>query len=208
METAGMKPNKPYVLGLTGGIACGKSNVARLLRACGIPVLDADAISREATMPGGEALHAVREHFGDEVFDGDVLNRRRLGSIVFNDAGKRRELEEIIHPLVIARMERETKESDSAIVGWDVPLLYETGMDRCCDEVWCVHVSAREQLRRVMNRDKLSEDEARSRIMSQMPVEEKMRRADQLICTEGTFDETRNTVRAMLSALQRRLHID
>ena len=84
-----MKLNRPYVLGLTGGIACGKSYVARLLRQRGIPVLDADAISRSLTAPGGEALPAVRAAFGDQVFDGDTLNRRALGEVVFADPGPR-----------------------------------------------------------------------------------------------------------------------
>ena len=135
-----MKPNKPYVIGLTGGIACGKSHVARELRSLGVPVLDADAISRGVTAPGGAALPAIRAAFGDEVFQGESLDRRALGALVFGDAQKRRQLEEIIHPLVIAQMQRETEEANAAVVGWDVPLLYETGMDARCDEVWCVYV--------------------------------------------------------------------
>ena len=124
-----MKPNKPYVLGLTGGIACGKSYVARLLRQRGIPVLDADAISRSLTAPGGEALPAVRAAFGDQVFDGDTLNRRALGEVVFADPAARKRLEGILHPLIISRMQRETEASGAPLVAWDVPLLYETGMD-------------------------------------------------------------------------------
>ena len=110
-----MKPNKPYVLGLTGGIACGKSYVARLLRQRGISVLDADAISRSLTAPGGEALPAVRAAFGDQVFDGDTLNRRALGDVVFADPAARKQLEGILHPLIIRRMQRET-EASGAIV--------------------------------------------------------------------------------------------
>lgn len=205
METAGTKPNKPYVLGLTGGIACGKSSVARTLRDCGVPVLDADAISRALTAPGGEALPMIRRVFGDSVFDGELLNRRALGAIVFSDGERRSALEQIIHPLVIARMQRQTLACRARIVGWDVPLLYETGMDECCDEVWCVYVSGQEQLARVMTRDRLSEKEARARIDSQLPLREKMRRADRLVCTEGDFPETRRLVCDMLEDLQRRL---
>ena len=106
-----MKLNRPYVLGLTGGIACGKSYVARLLRQRGIPVLDADAISRSLTAPGGEALPAVRAAFGDQVFDGDTLNRRALGEVVFADPAARKRLEGILHPLIISRMQRETEAS-------------------------------------------------------------------------------------------------
>ena len=200
-----MKQNKPFVLGLTGGIACGKSHVAAQLRALGVPVLDADAISRALTAPGGEALPAVREAFGDGVFDGDALNRRALGQVVFQDETARARLEAIIHPLVIARMRRETEESGAEIVGWDVPLLYETGMDAHCGEVWCVHVTEQEQLRRVMRRDRLDQAAAQARMDSQMPLAEKKRRAAHCISTMGSRAATRHHVRTLLRDLQRRL---
>lgn len=203
-----MKPNKPYILGLTGGIACGKTNVANALRDMGVTVLDADAISREVTMPGGEALLEIRKAFGDKVFDGDVLNRRALGDIVFNDREAKARLEAIIHPTVIARMQRETEASDAPIVGWDVPLLYETGMDKECGEVWCVFVNENEQLRRLMKRDHLTREQALSRIRSQMPVKEKKRRAHHLINSAGDFRATRRRVRGLLRDLQRRLGLE
>ena len=202
-----MKQSKPYVVGLTGGIASGKTGVANALRDMGMTVLDADAISRAATAAGGEALPRVREVFGDTVFDGDILNRRRLGDLVFSDPARRQQLEEIIHPLVIGKMKRLTQEAQGAIVFWDVPLLYETGMDASCDEVWCVHVSAREQVRRVIKRDRMSREQALSRINSQMPVAEKKARADHLIDTSGSFRATRRRVRGLMRDLQRRLQL-
>ena len=203
-----MKPNKPYVLGLTGGIACGKSYVARLLRQRGIPVLDADAISRSLTAPGGEALPAVRAAFGDQVFDGDALNRRALGEIVFADAAARKQLEDILHPLIIARMQQETMSAGTALEAWDVPLLYETGMDAQCDEVWCVSIPADMQVRRVMRRDHLSRQQALRRMASQMPLEEKRRRADHVIDTSGNFRSTNRRVRGLLRSMQRRNHFE
>lgn len=202
-----MKQSKPYVVGLTGGIASGKTGVAKVLREMGMTVLDADAISRSVTAPGGEALEDVRRAFGDEVFDGDVLNRRKLGDKVFNDAAARRQLEEIVHPLVIGKMQRLTEEAQAAIVFWDVPLLYETGMDRQCGEVWCVYVSFREQVRRVMRRDGLSRKQALSRMNSQMPVAEKKARAEHLIDTSGSYRATRRRVRGLMRDLQRRLQL-
>ena len=172
-----MKQSKPYVLGLTGGIACGKSHVAAELRALGVPVLDADAISRAVTAEGGEALPAIRAAFGEGVFDGDALDRRALGRIVFADDEKRRRLEEIIHPLVTARMLRETAEAGAPIVGWDVPLLYETGLDALCDEVWCAWIPRAVQLSRLMARDGLTRAEAEDRIRSQMSAWKKRRLA-------------------------------
>ena len=200
-----MKQNKPYVVGLTGGIASGKTSVAKALREKGIPVLDADAISRSVTAPGGEALPDIRKAFGDDVFDGDVLNRRSLGDVVFSDPDKREMLENIIHPLVIGKMKRLTQQAGADIVFWDVPLLYETGMDKDCGEVWCVHVSAQEQVRRVIRRDGLSREQAQARIASQMPVAEKKARAQHLIDTSGSFRATRRRVRGLMRDLQRRL---
>lgn len=202
-----MKQSKPYVVGLTGGIASGKTNVANVLREMGITVLDADAISRSVTAAGGEALPSIRKTFGDNVFDGDVLNRRALGDIVFSDEEKRRALEEIIHPMVIGKMQRLTDEAKTDIVFWDVPLLYETGMDQSCHEVWCVYVSSAEQVRRVMRRDQLTRQQALDRIGSQMPVAEKKRRAQHLINTSGSFRDTRRRVRGLTRDLQRRLQL-
>ncbi len=198
-----MKPSKPYVLGLTGGIACGKSYVARLLRQCGIPVLDADAISRSLTADHGEALPAIRAAFGDQVFDGDVLNRRALGNLVFSDAAARRRLEEILHPMIIGRMRRETEDADAALVAWDVPLLYETGMDAQCNEVWCVSVPPGMQIRRIMRRDGLSRTQAAQRVQSQMPLAEKRRRADHVIDTSVNYRSTNRRVRGLLRNTRR-----
>ena len=202
-----MRQNKPYVLGLTGGIACGKSHVAQYLRDLGVPVLDADAISRALTAAGGEALPAIRAAFGEGVFEGDTLDRRALGRLVFEDAEKRRALEGIIHPLVMERMFRETEAASAPIVGWDVPLLFETGMDARCGEVWCVYVTAEEQLRRVMRRDGLSPEAARARIDSQLPLTEKKSRARHVISTMGDYRSTRRRVRGLLRDLQRRLQL-
>ena len=200
-----MKPNKPFILGLTGGIASGKSHVAAELRALGVPVLDADGISRAVTAQGGEALPAIRAAFGGSVFSGETLDRRALAQVVFENDEKRRQLEGIIHPIVIDRMRRETEESGAAIVGWDVPLLYETGMDAHCDEVWCVYITEQEQLRRVMRRDHLDREAAQARISSQWPMSEKKARAQHRISTMGSRAATRQHVRSLLRDLQRRL---
>ena len=202
-----MKPNKPYVIGLTGGIACGKTNIANVLRDMNVTVLDADAISRSVTAPGGEALPKVREAFGDGVFDGDVLDRRKLGDIVFRNENERKKLEGIIHPLVIGTMQRLTEEAQTPVVAWDVPLLYETGMDMHCNEVWCAYVCENEQVRRVMRRDGLSREQALLRIASQMPLYEKKTRAQHVIHTENSFRETRRRVRGLMRDLQRRLNL-
>lgn len=202
-----MKPNKAYIVGLTGGIACGKSHVTRQLRALGVPVLDADAISHDLTAPGGAALPSIREAFGDSVFDGDILNRRALGAVVFGDPEKRGRLEGIIHPLVLETMLRETSALDAPIAAWDVPLLFETGLDKQCDEVWCVYITPGEQLKRVMHRDHLDQQAAQARIDSQMPMQEKKDRAQRRISTMGARAATRRHVRGLLRDLKRRLKL-
>ena len=178
-----------YVIGLTGGIACGKSNISRSLKAAGVPVIDADEISRNLTASGGPALPAIRARFGDQVFDGEELNRRALSDIVFSDPAARDDLNAIIHPMVLREIHRQMDETDGPVV-MDVPLLYEVGMDAWCQEIWCAYAPQKEQVRRVRKRGQITWDEALRRIHSQMPVMEKRRRADHVIRTTGTKEES------------------
>ncbi|MBQ2700069.1 MAG: dephospho-CoA kinase, partial [Clostridia bacterium] len=143
------------IIGVTGGIACGKSTLCNTLRELGAPVWDADASSRALTAPGGRALPAIRQAFGDTVFFSDgTLNRPKLGSIVFNNDAARQQLNGIVHPLVYEDMEAFLREnSGEQAVFLDVPLLFETGYDRRCDEVWCAWLPTQTQLERLMARD-------------------------------------------------------
>ena len=178
-----------YVIGLTGGIACGKSNISRSLKEAGVPVIDADEISRSLTASGGPALPAIREKWGEKVFDGEELNRRALSDIVFSDPAAREALNAIIHPLVLSEIHRKMDETEGPVV-MDVPLLYEVGMDSWCDEIWCAYAPQKEQVRRVRKRGQITYAEALRRIHSQMPVMEKRRRADHMIRTTGTKEES------------------
>ena len=178
-----------YVIGLTGGIACGKSNISRSLKAAGVPVIDADEISRNLTASGGPALPAIREKWGEKVFDGEELNRRALSDIVFSDPAAREQLNAIIHPLVLSEIHRRMDETEGPVV-MDVPLLYEVGMDSWCDEIWCAYAPQKEQVRRVRKRGQITYAEALRRIHSQMPVMEKRRRADHMIRTTGTKEDS------------------
>ncbi len=178
-----------YVIGLTGGIACGKSNISRSLKEAGVPVIDADEISRSLTASGGPALPAIREKWGEKVFDGEELNRRALSDIVFSDPAARDDLNAIIHPMVLREIHRQMDETDGPVV-MDVPLLYEVGMDAWCQEIWCAYAPQKEQVRRVRKRGQITWAEALRRIHSQMPVMEKRRRADHVIRTTGTKEES------------------
>lgn len=190
-----MNDRKPYIVGLTGGIASGKTTATDYLASLGACVLDADVESRALTAPGGEALPAIRAAFGDGVFRADgTLDRRALGDVVFSDAASRRRLEAIIHPLVKARMLRGAEGRD--LVFFSVPLLFESGMDALCDETWALTVSRETQLARLMARDRLTGEEAERRVRSQLTGEERAARADVVISSEGTIQETREALAA------------
>lgn len=195
-------------IGLTGSIACGKSTVSSFLRDSGYTVIDADAISHALTAPGGAALPAIREAFGDGVFSGDNLDRRALGSIVFADPVKRAQLNAILHPMILSSIYAALDESDAPekLVFADVPLLYECRMEAHFDRVWVVAAQEETQLDRLMTRDQLTKDEAISRIRSQMPLEEKCRRADAVIMTDGPIAQTQKQVRRLLSMPHARKH--
>ena len=194
-----------YVIGLTGGIACGKSNISRALKEAGVPVIDADEISRNVTAKGGLALPAIREAFGEQVFDGEELNRRALSDIVFADPQAREALNGIIHPMVLSEIHRQMDETDGPVV-MDVPLLFEVGMDSWCQEIWCAYVPQKEQVRRVRKRGKITYAEALRRIHSQMPVMEKRKRADHVIHTTGTKEESGKIALALWQNVINRLN--
>lgn len=187
-------------IGLTGSIACGKSTVSAYLRETGIPVVDADAISHAMTAPGGAALPAIREAFGSAVFDGDILNRRALGSLVFADPAQLERLNAILHPMIIAEVHAQLDALDQThpIVAGDVPLLYECGMAYLFDRVWVVSVPREVQIQRIIERDNLSAQEAAQRIDAQMPLAEKEALADAVIHSGGPIEATRAQVRALL----------
>ncbi|MBP3656540.1 MAG: dephospho-CoA kinase [Clostridia bacterium] len=188
-------------IGLTGSIACGKSTVSSYLRQLGYDVVDADAISRSLTEPGGPALPAIRGAFGDTVFDGDALNRRALGALVFGDEQKRQTLNALLHPMIISQVTAEltTLDREGRLVFGDIPLLYECGMESLFDRIWVVSAPLETQIARLSARDGLSEEEAVRRICSQMPLEEKRRRADAVIDTDGPIPNTQRQVRALLA---------
>jgi len=182
-------------IGLTGGIACGKSTVAAMLARRGAAVIDIDRIAREVVEPGRPALAAIAEKFGQAVLQPDgTLDRKKLGAIVFADPAKRKELERITHPAIRAemkdRMRRFEEEDPDRLIVVDVPLLFESGLESYFDKIMVVYVPRDEQKRRLMARDSLTEEEAEQRLKAQMDIEEKKRRADIVIDNSGPLDET------------------
>lgn len=189
------------ILGLTGGIACGKSNISATLAGLGAVIVDGDLLSRELTAPGGAALPAIREVFGDDVFQPDgTLNRSALGSVVFGDDQARAALDDIMQPMlremILQRIE-EARASGADVCVLDMPLLYEKDLDGFCDRVWCASLPRETQLERLMARDGFSLEEAEARLRSQLPTAEKARRADVVIDTSGTIQYTKEWVRTL-----------
>jgi dephospho-CoA kinase len=183
-------------IGLTGGIASGKSTVARWLQQQGLPVLDADVYAREALAPGSAGAVAVLERYGETVRsegsapDAGVINRGSLGQIVFNDSQERQWLEELVHPLVRQRFNTELAalEGQPAVV-LVIPLLFEAGLESLCSEIWLVDCEPEQQLERLMQRDGLSQAAAQVRINAQWPLKRKRELADRVIDNrEGVVD--------------------
>jgi dephospho-CoA kinase len=182
-------------IGLTGGIASGKSTVARMLVESGAALVDADRIAREIVEPGQPSLAQIVERFGQAVLHEDgTLNRKKLGEIVFADEAKRKALEAITHPAIRAvmreRMDKLQREAPKRLVVVDVPLLYESGLQSLFEEVMVVYVPRSLQLERLMKRDGLSKADAERRLNAQMDIEEKKRLADIVIDNSGSLEDT------------------
>jgi dephospho-CoA kinase len=195
-------------IGLTGGIATGKSYVLGLLRELGCEVIDADLIAHQVIEPGQPAFYEIIDHFGAGVLDaGGKIDRARLGAIVFNDSSQRTRLNSIVHPRVFEAQERWFAEIEErrpdAIAVIDAALMIETGSYRRYDKLVVVHCRPDIQLQRLRARNNLSPEEASARISAQMPAEEKLRYADFTVDTSNGFEDTRLQVESLYSELCR-----
>lgn len=186
-------------IGLTGGIAAGKSLVSDTLAELGAWILDADAISREVVEPGTAGLKAVAEEFGEGVLHPDgSLNRAALGAEVFADEKKRERLNAILHPIIKAEMlsrgEEIERQHPGDMIVFDVPLLIESGWQDVAEEVWLVTAPLEQRIKRIALRDGLDREQAVQRIASQMPDEEKAKYANIIINNGGSIQELRRLV--------------
>lgn len=196
-------------VGLTGGIACGKSTVAAMFRDLGAYVIDADQLARAALSPGSAGARAVARAFGRDVAPGGVVDRAKLGALVFGHARRRRRLEAIVHPYVFAgerRLAREISARDpEAIVVFDAALLIESGSYRRMDAVVVVSADQRTQLARLVARDGLTRAQALVRIRSQWPLARKRRLADYVIDGRRPKAEVRRLVARIVTELRARV---
>ncbi len=198
---------KPFLLvGLTGGIATGKSTVSAMFAHRGARVIDADVLAREVVLPGQPAYAQIVREFGREVLEEDGhLDRKRLGAIVFSDPAKRKRLEEITHPAIRARQQRILsvleEERYESIVIWDAALLIESGGQKGMDRVVVVVTDPATEIERLVARDQIPEEEARHRVASQMPISVKARFADYVIDNSGDRAATEARVREVYAKL-------
>lgn len=194
------------LVGLTGGVATGKSTVAQMFKRFGAVVIDADQLARDMVQPDRPAWRAIVRSFGKGVLNPDrTIDRHALGAIVFHDKSKLRRLERIIHPRVArerARLARQAARKDPrTVVVYDVPLLFEAGVDKRVDKIIVVTADQETQIARLKKRNSLSRSQALRRIRSQMPLARKIRRAD--VVLDGT--RSRSSLRAQVRKLYRSL---
>ncbi len=198
-----------YKIGLTGGIASGKSTVVSMLKEQGAVVIDCDELAKEVVAPGSAGLAAIGEAFGEKAIlpDGS-MDRRYIGSVVFASPERKAELEGILHPLIQQRIDEEIawqeKNEKKSIIFLDMPLLFEVQYCSYVDEVWLVYVDPATQLKRLMTRNGFTESEASARIHAQLPINEKRALAQVLIDNRGTLEATANQVQEQWKKLMAR----
>ena len=194
------------VIGLTGGIATGKSTVSRMLVEAGLPVIDADLIARKIVEPGEPAYKEIVQAFGAKILRKDgSLDRKLLGQIIFAQPSLRRRLDGITHHRIIKVIKDKLallRTRGTPIVILDIPLLFEAGMEGMVDEIWLVTCSRDLQIQRLMERDNLSRGEAEARLKAQMPLKEKAELAQRVIDNSLNIAHTRRQVLSLIDTLQ------
>jgi dephospho-CoA kinase len=205
MRPQNLSARRSLILGVTGGIASGKSLVTETFRSLGALVISADELAREAVRPGSETLHRLVGQFGREILRADgALDRKALAERVFTDARAREALNRITHPAIAALAEkrlRELSQQAGRLVVYEAPLLFEAGAEKRVDAVLVVRIDEPLQIERLMRRDGLTEGQARARIAAQMPQAEKVARADYVVDNSGSPEATAELVRKIFRQL-------
>lgn len=190
------------IIGLTGSIASGKSTVAKMITALGLPIVDADIVARDVVEPGTETLALIAEQFGQDILLEDgTLNRAKLGDIIFHEPAKRKILNDIMHPAIRQEMLRQRDaylEAGNKHVVMDIPLLFESKLQHYVERIIVVSVSEEVQLRRLMERNHLSEEDALARIRSQLPLSVKEQGADAVIYNNEDLAQTEDQLKKIL----------
>jgi dephospho-CoA kinase len=193
---------RPFVIGVTGNIACGKSTVLRLLAERGAETIDADAVYHGLIRPGAALWRALRDRFGEGVVAPDgTIDRRALGAVVFSDRAALAELDALTHPAVVAEIRSTIARSDAEVLAIDAVKLIESGLGAVCDQIWIVTCRPEQQVARLMARNGLAREEAVRRVSAQPEIAAKLARADVVIDNGGSIEETRFQVEAAWAEL-------
>ncbi len=180
------------IIGVTGGIASGKSNVCNIISKEGYPVIDCDKITAELSIKGGPLYNVIIEKFGNDfLLDNEELDRKKLAKQIFNNSESKKVLDSVTHPIIKDEVERQIDLIDDGLVFVEAPLLYESKFNDMCDKVICVFLKKKLQVLRLMEREGIDEDYALAKIHSQMDLYLKKEMADYVIDSSGTFDETK-----------------
>lgn len=193
-------------IGITGGIATGKSSVSSILRQSGFRVIDADQVAREVVVKGSLGLRAIEQAFGPDVItDSQELDRQSLAKIIFADQTKREKLNAILHPLIHQEVQKQKSEAMAnglVVCFYDVPLLFENHLQNQFDQTWMVTCSSETQLQRLMVRNQLSQAEAQQRILAQMPLVQKEKLASLVIKNDADIESLKKVVAAAIHSIQ------
>lgn len=180
------------IIGVTGGIASGKSNVCNIIEQEGYPVIDCDKITAELSVQGGLLYNVIVKEFGEDfLLDNGDLDRKKLAKKIFNDSKSKELLDKITHPIIYEEVKKRLDKISDGLVFLEAPLLYESKFDNICDKIICVFLQKRLQVQRLMDREGIDEDYALAKIHSQMDLYMKKSLADYVIDSKGTFDETK-----------------
>ncbi|MBR6289011.1 MAG: dephospho-CoA kinase [Acholeplasmatales bacterium] len=180
------------IIGVTGGIASGKSNVCNIIEQEGYPVIDCDKITAELSVQGGLLYNVIVKEFGEDfLLDNGDLDRKKLAKKIFNDSKSKEALDKITHPIIYEEVKKRLDKISDGLVFLEAPLLYESKFDSICDKIICVFLQKRLQVQRLMDREGIDEDYALAKIHSQMDLYIKKSLADYVIDSKGTFDETK-----------------
>ncbi|MDR0399107.1 MAG: dephospho-CoA kinase [Endomicrobium sp.] len=185
------------IVGLTGGIASGKSESAKYFEELGAFCIDADSVAKELTCKDKPALQEIAKVFGDDILSVEgTLNRKKLADIIFSDVNSKLKVEEILHSRIISRInETISKEiSEKEVIVVNAPLLFETGLDKVCDKIVTIKISYDIQVKRLALRDGLNDDEIKKRIASQMPMEEKVKLSDFVVDNSGSKKDLKRKI--------------
>lgn len=188
------------LIGLTGGIATGKSTVCKILKDLGLKIIDADQIAHQV-LTNKEVKKNIKNEFGSQLInENGKIDRKKLGKMVFDDHDKLKKLESFTHPKIfeIINSKLQDLDTENELIVLDAPLLFETSLDKKVDEIWVIYASKEIQIKRIMARDKLSKKEAQKRIDAQMPLMEKVKRADVVIDNEGSLMSLREKIKKLV----------